>query len=151
MVFTEVGAVGQFAYGEAHAAIGVVEYSVEISQVVDVSEFGDEGLHPFAANARGSDHGEQVTVKQLRRAAIDEQELPEVVANDTAFDQLEHRQPDAFLPDLGGFGVIGAGQASADVVLMSSIAAEPDQTVVHKDRSSDNPIRQMIATGHIGV
>ena len=59
------------------------------------------------------------------------------------FVQLQRRQAQAFLVDLGVVTGVAAGDAAADVGLMGDHASPPHQQIVHEDRLEDEDVRQM--------
>ena len=68
----------------------------------------DQQRQPLGADAGRADHGAQVAVERLGQAGVEHQQPPQVVARPAAFDQLQHRQADAFVEDLGGRRIVGA-------------------------------------------
>ena len=119
------------------------------------AEFGGEGLDPFGPDSGRSDHRQEIPVEQLGGPAVDEEQLPEVAPNLSSFggptfDQLQHRKTNALMPDLGGLRVVRAGDPTADVGLVGTVAAEPDE-VRGKDRPGDDPIGEVVPTGYVGI
>ena len=66
-------------------------------------------------------------------------------------DQAQRRQADTFVKDLRGGGIVGSSNTAADVRLVSAIADECEDLVIDEHRTADDPIREMVAAGHIGV
>ena len=83
----------------------------------------------------------------MRRAGVQHQELPEVVAHRAGLDQAQDREADALVEHLGGGRVVGARRAAADVGLVRPVAGEPDEPAAGEDRPGDHPVRQVVATG----
>ena len=105
VILSRVDAVGQPGDGGAHAAVGVVQHAVEVAQVRRHAEFRGEPGHAFGADLRGAQHGPEVPVQEFGGARVDEQQLPDVVAYCARINELQYRQADALVPDLGGFRV----------------------------------------------
>ena len=132
----------------------MVENAVEVIEVGLDAELVDERRHPLGADRRRAEHGPQVAVEKLGGARVDEQQLPEVVAHRPPVDQLHHGQADALVPDLGGLGIVGAGEAAADVGLVRPVAAEAGKPAAigsDEDRTGDHPVGQMVAARDVGV
>ena len=156
VILALVHAVGQFGHRRAHAPVGVVEDAVEVAQVgLDTKLLGERD-HPLGADLRRPQHRPQVAIQEFRRARIDEQQFPDVVAHLAFIHQFEHRKSNPLVPDLRRFRVVGTGQAPADVGLVGAVAAEARDhrlvvIAVYEDRPSDHPIRQVIAARHVGI
>ena len=105
------------------------------------------------ADLRRAEHGAEVAVEKIGGARVEQQQLPQVVANRPPVHQLQHGQPDAFVEDLGGLGIVGAGEPAADVGLMRPVAAEAGKPRVglDEDRTGDHPVGQMVAAGDVGI
>ncbi len=95
----------------------------------------------LAADARRAEHRAEVAVEQVGAARVEQQQLPEVFAHRAALDQLQRRQTDAFVEDLGGLRVVGSGRAAADIGLMRAVAREGDQPAARRTPAARSPSR----------
>ena len=146
-----VGAARQFLAGLPETLVGIGQQSIEIARTGFPSQFGDQLRQTLRTDAGGADHGAQIAVQQFRRAAVEQQQLPEVVAHFATLEQFQRWQADAFMEDLGGLGIVGAGRAATDVGLMRPVAGPGRQLPIDEYRAADHPVRQMIATGDVRI
>jgi hypothetical protein len=58
---------------------------------------------------------------------VERDRLQHVVAQSARVVELRGRDADAFLPDLGGAGIVGAVSGAADVVLMRAVDGPEDE------------------------
>ena len=129
----------------------MVEHAFEEGVGAIRAQFLDQERDPLGADPGRADHGAQVAVERLGQAGVDQQQTPQVVARAAALDQLQHRQADAFVEDLGGCRIVGACSATADVGLVGAVAGEGDQRAGNEHRPRDHPVGQMVAAGGVGV
>ena len=134
----------------------MLENTIEIIQI---------GLHPellgkrndtLGADLGRAEHRAQVPVQELRRAGVDEQQFPNVIAHRAFVDQLHYGEANAFVPDLRRLGVVRAREPAADIRLVRPVAAEARQHRVplgplHPDRPTDHPVGEMISSRNIRV
>ncbi len=144
-------ALGQAVDAGAEAAVGMRQHALEEIAGAVGAQLLDQQREPLGADAGRADHGAQVAVERLGQAGVEHEEAPQVVARPAALDQLQHRQPDAFVEDLGGRRIVGARRAAADVGLMGAVAGEGDQRSGREHRPRDHPVRQVIAARGVGI
>ena len=78
---------------------------------------------------RGAQHRGEVAAKLARIAHVQRQHIEDVLARPAGFRELDRRDPQAFLPNLGGAGIIGAMGGAADIALMGADDG-PEQALV---------------------
>ena len=135
----------------AEAAVGMVEHAFEEGIGLVGAQFLDQQRQLLGADAGRADHGAQVAVERLGQAGVEQQQAPQLVARLAALDQLQDRQADAFVEDLGGCRIVGPRGATADIGLVGTVAGEGCKHAANEHRSSDHPVRQVVAAGGVGV
>ncbi len=103
------------ARSAAHAGIGMVENAGEMIEIGFDAQFIDERRYALRSDLCRAEHGSEIAVKKIGGARVDKKQLPEIVANRPLIHQLQDGQPDAFVPNLGGLGIVGTGKSAADV------------------------------------
>ena len=94
---------------------------------------------------RRADHGGEIAAEIMGIADIERDHVEDVVAQTACLVELDRRNAQAFLPDLGRIGIIGAMRGAADVALMRADDGpeQPSGAVEHRHEGGD--IRQMAA------
>ena len=88
------------------------------------AKIGGDLFQPVLADLGRSHHGAQVAVDQVGRAAVQQQELPQILADLALAVELERWQANALVPDFGRSWVEGAGRSAADIGLVRPVAGE---------------------------
>src|SRR3977135_1570445 len=99
---------------------------------------------------RGADHRRQIAPELARIANIQSQQIEQIVARPPALVELDGRNAQSFLPDLGGRGIVAAIRRAADVALMRADDGPEQTPLTIKDRHEGGQIRQM-APAVIGI
>ena len=107
-----VDPVWQGGDGHAHPAFGVVEYAVEQRQRISTDTSSANSATRSAPDSGGAEHRAEVSVLQLGRARIDEQQPPEVAADLAPGDELHGREANPLLPRVAGQRIVGARSAA---------------------------------------
>ena len=105
-----------------------------------------EQLHePALADARRADHRREIAAEVARMAHIEHDHLVDVSRRTPSVVELQRRDADALLPDLGRAGVVGAVRGAADVALVRAVDRPEDQAVAVEDRHEGGQVRQVVA------
>ena len=107
---------------------------------------GEEGLDLTLADGARADHRAHVLGDDVE-ANVAEDEVPDVVAAPAAFVELERRDPQALLPQIGRVRVVGAGDGAADVGLVGGDHDPAELLALVEDRLGDLPVGELVATG----
>src|SRR5690606_9365498 len=92
---------------------------------------------PAHGNVVGRDHRLEVEAEHMGQACHAHDHLPEVLAQDAAFDDPNTGQQHRFLLDLGGADRPRAEAHAADVELVSAGACPGDMPAIVEDRCDD--------------
>ena len=103
------------------------------------------------ANACRTQHRPQITLHQVGRARIQEQQAPNITPRYAGINQAHRWQPQSLVEYLGGARIVASSRATTDVRLVRPVGAKPDQLFVNEYRSRNNPIGQMVAARSIGI
>ena len=128
-----------------HQALGTVENGRDRRMRRRRAELGEQLSEPALADARRADHGREIAAEVAGMAHIEHDHLVDVLAPLALLVELQRRNADAFLVDLGGAGVVGAVRGAADVALVRAVDRPEGKTVVVEDRDEGREVRQMIA------
>ena len=110
-------------FGDYRAGLplGAVEHRFD-RRVGDLpAKFLGERQHPALADMGRADHRREVAAEIARMADIGRDHLHHVAPHLAAVVKLQRRDAQAFLPDIGGAGVIGAVRGAADVALVRPV------------------------------
>ncbi len=99
---------------------------------------------------RRAQHRREVAAKLPGIANVERQEIEQVVAQLAGLVELDRRNAQAFLKDLGSARVIGAMGGAADVALMRAHDGPEQPPFAGKDRHEDGEVRKM-AAAMIGI
>ena len=94
---------------------------------------------------RRADHRRQIAAKIARIADVESQQVEQIVAQLAGFVELDRRNAQSLLPDLGGGRIIAAMGGAADVALMRAHDGPEQPPVAIEDRHERGQIRQMTA------
>ena len=114
------------------------------------AELGEQLPQPALADARRADHGREIAAEVAGMAHVEHDHLVDVLAPLALLVELQRRDADAFLVDLGGAGVVGAVRGAADVALVRAVDRPEGQAVAVEDRDEGRQVRQMVAAA-VGV
>src|SRR5882724_12379654 len=99
---------------------------------------------------RRSDHRREVAAKLSGVANVQRQQVEQIVAQPSRFVELDRRNTQSFLPDLGRAGIIAAMRGAADVALVRANDGPEQPPLAIENRHERGEIRQMTAA-MIGV
>src|SRR5690606_19071931 len=108
--------------------------------------FGGELGHTRCADLERGDLGLQVAEYGRRLAHVLPDHRPDLLDADTAFEELQRRNAQALLVDLGGVGAVAAGRHAADVEVMTERADDGDSAPLVEDRAKGCDVRKMLPT-----
>ena len=95
---------------------------------------GQELLHPDLGDMQRTDHGVIVAPGRLRGAVVGQDDPPDVLHVLAAVHDLQRRQAQTLLVDLGGIGGEGSGGHAPDLSDVGDVADEPPGLALMKDR-----------------
>ncbi len=96
------------------------------------------------ADGAGSHLGAHVVLHDIE-ANVGEDQVPDVLAQLAALVDLDRRDAQRLLPDLGRVRVVAAGDRAADVGLVSLGRRPGDQLVFEEDRLEDGDVVVLVA------
>ena len=141
-----VDAVGHLGDLGAHAALGVVldglAEHLEPLRTVAVHEF----QHPPLPHVQRADHRLQVAVGHPRRAHVGHDDVPDGLHVLAALDDLQRRDAQPLLEDLGGVAGETAGHLAAHLGHVPDARHEGHQLVVVEDGLDDAVLGEVTAT-----
>ena len=114
------------------------------------AELGKQSRQPPLAEMRRAQHRGEVAAEFAGVADVQRQQIEQIVAQLAGFIELDRRDAQAFLIDLGGGGIIGAMGGAADVALMRAHDGPEQPLVAGEDRHEGGQVRQM-AAAMIGI
>ena len=100
---------------------------------------------PPLADPGRADHRREVAAELARVTDVQDDRLEHVGAQRAGVVELERRDPDALLPDLGRAGVVGAVGGAADVALMRAVDRPEREALAVEHRDEGGEIRQVVA------
>ena len=100
---------------------------------VSAAVLGQQLLHPRLGDVQRADHGVIVAPGRLRRAVVGQDDPPDVLHVLAAVHDLQRRQAQPLLIDLGGVGGEGAGRHAADLADVGDVADEPPGLALVED------------------
>ena len=99
---------------------------------------------------RRAQHRGEVAAEFPGVANVQRQQVEQIVAQLAGLVELDRRDAQPLLPDLGGGGIIGAMGGAADIALMRAHDGPEQPLAVGEDRHEDGQIGQM-AAAMIGI
>ena len=150
VVHMAIGARPQAAQRLARHRLGAVQQFVEQRQQFVAPEVAGQLAKPSRADRAGGDLRVDVAHQHVRHAHVLPQHRDQRVVQRVAATELQQRDANAFLEDLGGVGRRGARRHAADVLVMRHRRADRDHASVGEHRHHDGDVRQMRAA-EIGV
>ena len=129
----------------AHLPLGTVEHGRDRRMRRRRAELGEQLAEPALADARRADHGREIAAEVAGMAHIEHDHLVDVLAPLALLVELQRRNADAFLEDLGRAGVVGSVRGAADVALVRAVDRPEHQPVAVEDGHERRQVRQMIA------
>jgi len=109
------------------------------------AELPQQLCQPALADPGRADHGGEVAPEVARMAHVEHDHLVDVLAPRALVVQLQGRDAQAFLEDLGGTRVVGAVRGAADVALVRAVDGPEDQAVAVEHGHEGGEVRQMVA------
>ena len=100
---------------------------------------------PPLAEMRRAQHRREVAAKLAGVADVQRQQIEQVVAQPAGLVELDRRDAQALLPDLGRAGIVGAMGGAADVALMRAHDGPEQALVAIEYRHEGREIGQMAA------
>ena len=104
----------------------------------------EQRLELALADGAGADHRAHVLGDDVE-ADVAEDEVPDVVATPTALEELERRDPQALMPEVGRVRVVRAGDGAADVGLVRRDHDPAEVLAFVEDRLRHLPVRELVA------
>ena len=133
-----------------HARLGTVEIEADgLQQRVDAIA-GADLVDALLRDAAGGEARLEVAEPLVGNAHVGEQEVERGLVHPPAFQDLERRDADALLVDLGRLAGHAAGHHAADVGPVGAHRRKEDQPAIAKDRIDDGHVVEMSAAG-IGI
>ncbi len=108
--------------------------------------FFQQFLHAALADGTGAHLRPHIMLHDVE-ANVGENKVPHVFSKFAALIDLDRRNPQAFLPDLGGIRVVAAGHRAADVGLVALCGRPCDQLAFKEDRLEDGDVVVLVAHG----
>ena len=140
-----VGALGPGGDNGAGMALARVEDGVHhAEQGVRPVLLRNRG-QPRGAPAGGAHHGGQVAPEVAGVAGVGGEHGHQVLPHCTAFGEADRRDPQPFLPDLGGRRVVAAMGGAADVALVPAHDGPEQVPPLREDRHEGGEVRQVAA------
>ena len=93
----------------------------------------------------GADLRRQVAMEVARMTHVRRQHAQDILAHHAAVVEPKGRQPQPFMPDLAGRGVVGAVGRAADIAVMRPVDRPEYQLIAVENRHEGGDIRQMAA------
>ena len=109
------------------------------------AKLGKEFLQATLAEMRGADHGREVAAEVVGIAHVERDHVEDVVAQPACLVELDRRDAQAFLPDLGGIRIVGAMRRTADVALMRAHHGPEQPAAAGEHRHEGSDVGQMAA------
>ena len=94
---------------------------------------------------RRANHRRQVAAKLAGITDVQRQQVEQIVAQAAGFVELDRRNAQPLLKDLGGAGIVAAMGGAADVALMGTDDGPQQPPLAVEDRHKGGEIRQMTA------
>ena len=145
----DVVAVGDAADGLAQELLGIILDEAGIGPDLPGSEPGHGLLEPRPADLVCGHLGQQVAPALVGRPDVGEQEVEDVLVQPAAGIELERRDDQAFLEELGGQGHGARGHA-ADVGVVGPIGDEESQPAADEDGGDAGDVGQVGAAA-VGI
>ena len=121
--------------------VGELPDGAELLDAVLLDELQDAAL----AHVQRADHRLQVAVGDPRRADVRHDDVPDGVDVPAALDDLQRRDPQALLEDLGGVAGEPARHLAADLRHVPDAGGEGDELVAGEHRLDDAVLREVAA------
>ena len=102
-------------------------------------------MHALLADVQRADHRLHVAVGHSRSADVGQDDVPDRLDVLASLDDLERRDADALLEDLGGVAGEAAGNLAADLRHVADARGEADQLVFVEDGLDDAVLREVAA------
>ena len=128
-----------------HLALGAIEHGLDRGVGGGAAELGEQRAKAPLADPGGADHRREIATKLARMADVEDDHLEHIGAQPALIVELERRDADALLPDLGGARVVGAMGGAADVALMRAVDRPEGQPLAVEHRHEGGEIGQMVA------
>ncbi len=143
--FAVVDAVLPFGNDRPGLAFGAVEHRLDRGVGGRPTELGRQGQQAAFADMRRADHRREIAAEVARMAHIGGDHLEEVAAHLAAIVEPQRGDADAFLPDVGRGGVVGAVRRAADIALMRPVDRPEARPVLLEDRHKRGQVGQVVA------
>ena len=125
----------------AQPALGVVHQLggglLDQRRVVALGQLANAALRRF----QRADHGVEIAPGVVRRAVVGEDDPPDVLDVLAAVDQLDRREAQPFLVDVGRVGGEGARGLAADLGDVPDVAGEPEEVVADETSAASSCAR----------
>ena len=129
----------------AGLAFGAVEHRLDCCIGERPAEFGRQREQPPLADMRRADHRREIAAEIAWVPDIGRDHLQEIAAHFAAIVEPQRRDANAFLPNVGRGGVVGAVRRAADVALMRPVDRPEARQVAFEYRHKGGQIGQMVA------
>ena len=94
---------------------------------------------------RRADHRGEVAAELARIAHVEREQVEQILARPAGLVESDRRNAQAFLPDLGGAGIVGAMGGAADIALMGAHDGPEQPLAAIEYRHERGQVRQMAA------
>jgi hypothetical protein len=146
-----VDAVRQAGDCRAHAQRRAAHDLVERGQHLRAAVPGDDLLEAARAEPHRGDLREQVAAALLRDPGVEQDQVIDAGLQPSGLVELDQRNAQAFLVDLGHAAGHAAGAHAAEVGMVGDVADEGDRGAGVEDRHRHVQVRQVGAAGDEGV
>ena len=126
-------------------AFGGIEHGLDRVAQFGCAELRHHGGQALRAQARTADLGREIAAEVARVAHVERQHLEQVLPQHAGLGEAHRRQAQAFLPDLGGAGVVAAMGGAADIGVVRAHHRPEQQGALGEDRHEHGHVRQVRA------
>ena len=134
----------QLGFANVHPALPAGEHGIGAVFAEQLREFAQ----PVGV---GVDLRLDVSPGHFRRAGVGADERLHVGVDRAAAENLERRDQQPLLEQVGGVAAVGAGNLAAEVGLVGDVADEAEQPLADEYRRDDGDVGRMILAGLVGV
>ena len=145
MVGELVAALGPLPDLSTRQPLGIVEQLAHVGLDLAGTVAGQQLLQAALADLRGGILGGQVAPHAIGHAHVDLDHRGQRLVQPAAVVELEGRDAQPFLVDLGGIGSVGAGHPAADVGVVADHHRERPPLAAEEQRHEHEDVRQVHA------
>ena len=134
----------QLGLADVHPAPPAGEHVVDAVLAEQLGEFAE-------AVGVGVDLRLDVAPGDFRRAGVGADQRLHVAVDLAAAQDLERRDQQALLKEVGGIAAVGARDLAAEVGLVRDVADEADDPLAHEHRRDDGDVGRVVLAGLVGM